>query len=94
MFLSELKKFHSNIKFTYEEETNMISFLDVLLIRQADSINLTVFKKETITALYINWNAFVPETWKISTLKMLVKRAYRICTKDFRWNLTIQEEPL
>jgi len=82
--LSVLNAYHDNIKFTYEEErNNMISFLDVLLIRNVESIDLAVFRKETNTDLYINWNAFAPETWKISTLKMLIRRAYRISTKDY-----------
>ena len=61
--LTELNKFHTNITFTYEDETNnMISFLDVLLIKREDSIDLAVFRKETNTDLYINWDAFAPET--------------------------------
>ena len=83
--MSTLNNFHGNIQFTYEEETNnMISFLDVLLIRQPDnSFDRAVFRKGTHTDLYINWEAFAPESWKISTLKMLVKRAYKICSKDY-----------
>ena len=57
--------------------------MDVLLIRNAESIDLAVFQKEKNTDLYINWNAFALETWRISTLKMLIRRAYRISTKDY-----------
>ena len=39
----------------------MISFLDVLLIHKQDGIDLAVFRKETNTDLYINWNAFAQD---------------------------------
>ena len=89
--LTELNKFHTNITFTYEDETNnMISFLDVLLIKREDSIDLAVFRKETNTDLYINWDAFAPETWKTSTLRTLAKRAYKICTQDYLLEMELQ----
>ena len=82
--LIAINNFHENIVFTCEEErNNMIAFLDVLLIRQTNSIDMAVFRKETNTGLYINWNAFAPKKWKTSTLKMLVRRAYLISTKDY-----------
>ena len=89
--LAELNKFHNNITFTYEDETNnMISFLDVLLIKRNDSIDLAVFRKETNTDLYLNWGVFAPETWKTSTLRTLVKRAYKICTQDFLLEMELE----
>ena len=36
----------------------MISFLDVLLIKREDSMDLAVFRKETNTDLSLNWDAF------------------------------------
>ena len=82
--LRTINGFHKNIKFTFEEErNNMISFLDVLLIRRENGIDLTVFRKETNTDVYINWDAFAPETWKTSTLKLLVRRAHKISTQDY-----------
>ena len=68
----------------------MISFLDVLLIKRNDSIDLAVFRKETNTDLYINWDAFAPETWKTSTLRTLVKRAYKICTQDYLLEMELE----
>ena len=82
VFLS-LNDFHDNITFTFEEERNNIFFLDVLLIRKQDGIDLAVFRKETNTDHYINWNVFAPETWKMGTLKMLIRRAFKVCTKDY-----------
>ena len=92
--LSSLNDFHDNITFTFEEErNNMISFLDVLLIHKQDGIDLAVFRKETNTDLlhkdlYIK-NAFALETWKRGTLKMLVRRAFKVCTKDYLLELEL-----
>ena len=62
--LSVLNDFHNCILFTFEEQVNnMISFLDVLLIRKPDGMDLAVFRKKTNTNLYVNWDAFAPETW-------------------------------
>ena len=41
-------------------------------------MNTSVYRKCTNTDIYINWNAHAPYTWKIATLKSLVKRALQI----------------
>ena len=82
--IAAINSFHDNIVFTSEEErNNMIAFLNVLLIRHNNGIDLAVYRKETNTGLHINWNAFAPEKWITSTLKMLLRRAYRISIKDY-----------
>ena len=43
-----LNSFHANISFTYEQECDvMISFLDVLIIRKNNTIETTVYRKQT-----------------------------------------------
>ena len=83
--LSVLNGFDNNIKFTVEEEKEgMLPFLDVLICRNDKSIETTVYRKSTNNDIYLNWNAFAPDTWKRGTLKALVERAYTVCsTKDF-----------
>ena len=83
--LSVLNGFDNNIKFTVEEEKEgLLPFLDVLICRNDKSIETTVCRKSTNNNIYLNWNAFAPDTWKKGTLKALVERAYTVCsTKDF-----------
>ena len=89
--LPTLSSFHENINFTYEtERNNMISFLDVLIVRNDKVFDTAVFRKSTHTDLYMNWNSYSPETWKKSTLKLLVKRAYAICNKDYFLEMELQ----
>ena len=60
--LELLNSFHSNIKFTIEiEAENKIAFLDILLIRNKDLVNTTVYRKKTNTDLYINLKIFFPK---------------------------------
>jgi len=68
---------------TYEkEDENRIPFLDVMIIRIANLIETTVYRKPTTNNVYLHWNAFAPKTCKRGTLKTIIKRAYLICSTD------------
>ena len=64
--LEKSNSYHPNIQFTHEvEENQKITFLDVLIIRTRDNkLETTVFRKETNTDLYMNWNSHAPIQWK------------------------------
>jgi len=78
-----LNSFHTDIKFTCEREKNRsISFLDVKITRKGDgTFTRTVYRKETSSNIYINWNSFAPRTWKIGTLHGLIQRAFVVCSE-------------
>ena len=77
--LNKLNGFHQNIQFTYEsEKNNKLAFLDVLMIRNKDTIESTVYRKPTNSDIYLNWK-FSPCSWKRGTLKTIIRRAYLIC---------------
>ena len=85
--LQVLNSFHESIKFTFEKEgDNSLSFLDVKVIKKSDgSFDTDIHRKQTDTNIYLNWNSFAPKTWKIGTLKGLIRRALTICsTKEFQ----------
>ena len=82
--LAPLNSFHKNIQFTYElENQNKLPFLDILLIRTGTKIETTVYRKSTNNDIYLNWDSFVPVTWKRGTLKTLFNRAYIACSTDY-----------
>ena len=59
--LSVLNGFDNNLEFTFEEENDgMLPFLDVLICRNDNSIETTVYIKSTNNDIYLNWNAFAP----------------------------------
>ena len=79
--LTVLNSFHKNIEFTYEMEENAkIAFLDVLIIRNNNNLKTTVYRKKTHNEVYLHCKSFTPPTWKGSTLRSIITRAYRICS--------------
>ena len=75
---------YPNFQFTYEvEESNKISFLDVLVRKMEDgSLTTSVYRKSTNTDLYINWYSHSPTNWKVGTFTNLVRRAIGICSNE------------
>ena len=65
MILYELNSYHSNIKFTYElESNNKLAFLDVSARRTNDNkVETSVYRKAACTNIYIN--SHVPSNRKI-----------------------------
>lgn len=82
-----LNSFHEGIKFTFEKESNdSIAFLDVTVLKKTDgSFDTDIHQKKTDTDIYLNWNSFAPKSWKIGTIKGLIRRAILICsTEEYR----------
>jgi len=79
-----LNDFHKDINFTFETETEKkIPFLDVKISRKEDgTFDTEVFRKKTDSNIYINWEAFATRSWKIGTLKGLIRRAFLICSTE------------
>ena len=61
----------------------MLSFLDVLVVRCANNFDTAVFRKDTNTDIYLHWTSFSLASWKISTLKILIARAFLVCSNDY-----------
>ena len=79
--LNTLNTFHADIFFTYEQECyGMISFLNVLIVSKNNTIETTVYRKQTQNDIYLHWKSFTPEAWKRGTLKILLFRAHAVCS--------------
>ena len=88
--LSVLNSFHKNIKFTFEEEKdNKTSFLDVLILRNGSSIETTVHHNFT-RDVYLHWDSFSPNSWKVGTLKTLLLRAFVVGSNEQLLNREIE----
>ena len=84
-FLNFLNKRHPNIKFTIEKQINhSIAFLDVF-ISSINNQNLTLqtYHKSTYTGLLLNFKSFTSFSYKISPIKCLIDRSFKICNN---WN--------
>ena len=79
--LNTLNSFHANFFFTYEQECDgMISFLNVLIMRKNNTIETTIYRKQTQNDIYLHWESFTSEAWRRGTLKTLLFRAHTICS--------------
>src|SRR6267154_985616 len=81
---------HTNMRFTYESESNnCIHFIGLTITHHSSQINAhkyvtSVYRKPTSTALFTNYNSFVPLMYRLSVFKCLVFRAFRLCSN---WNI-------
>ena len=88
--LSILNSFHKNMKFTFEEEKDKISFLDVLILRNGSSIETTVYRKFAHNDVYIHSDSFSPNSWKVGTMKTLLLRAFVLCSNEQLLNREVE----
>ena len=89
--MSVLNGFHPSIQFTCDTESNnRLSFLDVLIIRNGQSIETCVYRKSTNTDIYVHWNSFASIQGKRSSLKALVYRSNVICSNHHHLTLELE----
>ena len=90
-FLAYLNSRHTNIKFTVElENNNSLPFLDILLLRDNNHISTSVFRKATFTGLGTSYLSFIPEQFKINSIKTLLFRGYNVCSDWFSFHKEIE----
>ena len=83
-FFDHLNKYDRNLQFTLEIEiANKISFLNVLIIRNLDELNFTIYRKPTQSNRYLNFESNHPPQVKRLVLISLVDRALNICSDSY-----------
>ena len=84
-FLYFLNNRHPNIKFTIEKQINhSIAFLNIFISGIANqTLTLEIYRKSTYTGLLLNFKSFTSFSYKISLIKYLIDRAFKICNN---WN--------
>ena len=83
--LNFLNNKYPNTEFTIEKQVNhSIAFLYVF-ISDSDNQNLTIqtYHKSTYTGLLLNFKSFTSFSYKISLIKCLIDRSFKICNN---WN--------
>ena len=82
-FLKRINKWHPNITFTIEYETNdKLAFLDVLVIRDntTNKYTTTIYRKPTNTNLYLLYDSNQCRKYKLGLIRTLVIRILLICS--------------
>ena len=87
IFYNFLNNRHPNIKFTIEKQINhYISFLDVLKSgTNNQNPTLQTYHKSSYTGLLSNFENFTSFLYKISLIKCLIDRSFKICNN---WNFS------
>ena len=77
--LEHFHKFDRNIRFTFDLfENSTPHFLDINIA----SDGLGIYRKDTFTGQYTNFDSFVPWRQRISWVRALIDRVHRICTPN------------
>ena len=80
MFTS-FNRLHPSIKFTQETEVNnTLPFLDVLVERRNGEFVTSVYRKNTFTGQYVNFQSYCTQKRKVNLIRTLCDRAIKICS--------------
>ena len=75
---------HPNIKFIIKKQINhSIAFLDVFISGNNQNLTLQTYHKSTYAGLLLYFKSFAPFSYKISLIKCLIDRSFKICNN---WN--------
>ncbi|XP_078367676.1 uncharacterized protein LOC144651609 [Oculina patagonica] len=78
-FHDSLNSIDPHISFTIEHESNgQLSFLDTLISRDNNKLNIDVYRKPTHTDRYLDFNSHHDREHKISTAATLLHRALKL----------------
>ena len=69
-----------------EESDNKLSFLDVLVSKNSNKLENSVYRKPTFTKLGTNFLSSIPRKFKISAVQTLVHRAYHLSSSYKKFN--------
>ena len=76
------------MSFTIETEQNKISFLNVNVIGERGKFITSVYRKPTFSGVYSQFDSFIPDTYKIRIIYLIVDWCFRICSS---WSVFHQQ---
>ena len=83
-FLDHLNNLHNNLKFTVDvgKADSPFPFLNVEIKIQGESVDTWVFRKKTDTGVLLNFNAMVPNVWKVGLIRCMLNTGKQICSSE------------
>jgi hypothetical protein len=91
VFHEFLNNLHPTIKWSKEiAKNNSINFLDVLVIREGETIQTTVYRKPSASNRYLHYTSFQSMNERFSALKTLRNRAEEYCSTNELKNAEFQ----
>ena len=76
------------MSFTIETEQNKISFLNVNVIGEQGKFITSAYRKPTFSGVYSQFDSFIPDTYKIRIIYLIVDRCFWICSS---WSVFHQQ---
>ena len=91
-FLEHLNHLHENLKFTVEESQpeSPFPFLNVSIKINGENADTWVFRKNTDTGVMLNFNAVVPNAWKVGLIRCLLNTGKQICSSETLFGLEVE----
>ena len=77
-FFNRLNSLHSSIKFTYEQSSMTLPFLDVDVKLTEGGYQTCIYRKPTNTNTLLHFDAVAPLKWKSGLIKCMLNRAHRL----------------
>ena len=65
-----------------QREKHYCYYIIQIYLKRFDA-HTAVFRKDTNTDIYLHWDSFSPVSWKKGTLKVLIARAFLVCSTDY-----------
>ena len=91
VFLEKINNSHPNIRFTVEEASETLPFLDVEIKLNESSYDSWVWRKKTHTGVLLNFSALAPLKWKSGLVLCLLHRCWDICSNMNYFQLEVDK---
>ena len=82
--LEKFNAYDRRLQFTIEEEiNNKIPFLDVMCVRNGQSIKTNWYHKSTWTGRYLNYKSHLPMLYKTNTISILTRKILELADPEY-----------
>ena len=83
---------HPNINFSIEKEKDAcLPFLDLNIFHKNEKFATNVYRKKAFIGVYTNFKSFIPETYKIGLIKLLLFRCFILCSDLIKFHHEIDK---
>ena len=91
LFAEYMSSRHNNINFSFETENNgKLPFLDINVFREKDTFVTSVYRKDTFSGVYTNFNSFLPLDYKFGLIFTLLHRCFSLVSDFSKFHLEFE----
>ena len=91
LFAEYMSSRHNNINFSFETENNgKLPFLDINVFREKGKFVTSVYRKDTFSGVYTNFNSFLPLDYKFGLIFTLLHRCFSLVSDFSKFHLEVE----